>query len=493
MGSAVWSAVECGILHVASDAETPRRVVMVVTDAMDNASPIGITDVQKLADDYGIMVYAIGMVGMEGVNDVALRGLVESTGGGYFWLRDFPEVVPAFTRIAEELRHQYIFGFTPSSPGVGRLEVTSLRSETTTRWRRVSLAPLPAAMSSSARPAAPSTPPPAASTPSRPTSAPASREGRPAAIDALDRYERAEFVDVLSEPGPNGARPLGDVVRAIPQWVSAGRAAAEPRRRLAAATYLLELLELHARDRAPWLPGQPALVALEWACAELRKYPAQPDEVLWHRAAFGLLERAGASDALLAHLDHVQPRFPGEPRLALARAIARELAIPDRLTMDRDSVPAVTTAGVIAAYAEAERFERERSEAHLRWGHLELRLGHVSEALTHFEAMSASADPYLRYWRQLFTGRALQDAGRVKDAIAQFEGALREAPYAQAASIALGAALVEDRRPSEAAALVIRTLSLQPPVQDPWTAYLAPDMRFWPAIVGQLREAAVAR
>jgi Ca-activated chloride channel family protein len=92
-GSAVWAAIECGIEQVAADSETPRRVVMVVTDAMDNASKrVGPSDLKKLADDYGIMIYGVGMRGSEGLNSPTLRELAEKSGGGYFQLKDFSEL-----------------------------------------------------------------------------------------------------------------------------------------------------------------------------------------------------------------------------------------------------------------------------------------------------------------------------------------------------------------------------------------------------------------
>jgi len=66
-GTAVWAGIECGIDAVAADAETPRRVVMVITDGMDNTSAITPADVLRHANDLGVMVYAVGMFGSEGL------------------------------------------------------------------------------------------------------------------------------------------------------------------------------------------------------------------------------------------------------------------------------------------------------------------------------------------------------------------------------------------------------------------------------------------
>ena len=40
---------------------------------------------------------------------------------------------------------------------------------------------------------------------------------------------------------------------------------------------------------------------------------------------------------------------------------------------------------------------------------------------------------------------------------------------------------------------MIRVLAISRPVQDPWTAYLAPEMRFWPPLIAQLRKSIVVR
>src|SRR5207253_7135910 len=78
-GSAVWDGIRCGIEHAASDTETPRRVVLVVSDAVDNASSNAEpASLASLADKYGVMIYGIGMAGntvLDEFNATTLRDI----------------------------------------------------------------------------------------------------------------------------------------------------------------------------------------------------------------------------------------------------------------------------------------------------------------------------------------------------------------------------------------------------------------------------------
>ena len=138
-GTSVWDGLACGINAVASDGETPRRVVIVLTDGMDYTSSTTAAGVIADANDAGVMIYMVGLVGSEGLAAGALRAIAEATGGGYFSLNSRADMVDAFGRIAEELRHQYVFavsaqGLAHSSHDV---KVRALRADTTTRSRRV--------------------------------------------------------------------------------------------------------------------------------------------------------------------------------------------------------------------------------------------------------------------------------------------------------------------------------------------------------------------
>ena len=138
-GTSVWDGLACGINAVASDGETPRRVVIVLTDGMDYTSSTKPGGVIAQANDAGVMIYTVGLIGSEGLASGVLRGVAEATGGGHFNLDSRADVVDAFGRIAEELRHQYVLAFSAPGTTRGSHEVTvrALRADTTTRSRRV--------------------------------------------------------------------------------------------------------------------------------------------------------------------------------------------------------------------------------------------------------------------------------------------------------------------------------------------------------------------
>jgi Ca-activated chloride channel family protein len=500
-GSAVWNAIHCGIDAVSKDAETPRRVVLVITDGMDNASMQGPKDVGRYAEQFGVMVYAVGMRGIEGLDESPLRTLAEDTGGGYYKLRDQDDLPRTFARIAEELRHQYVFGVTPGEVSTHKLEVFVKRANAIARSRRVYMeapvAPIPAATTSS-KPVEP----PAATIPSSVSAS---------VLEAMDRYERGD---------PAGRPPSFASVQAFTSSFENLRKAAparisvdpsqQARRRLAIATYALDLINANpfvvadgpvnragdpdlremARDNLRALASPSASDVVEWACSVLREGSPLPAERTWHVAAIAVLERFRGQSALDSHIAHAESRFPKDPEWALARAVFQELQTwPDRRDDAEYRPPSGQTASRIAArFEEAAGFAATRREAHLRWGYFELRRGRADEALTHFAEAGDPGEPVLRYWLHLFKGRALERVGRLDDAIAAYRLAFSEVPYAQSATTALAVALVANHQVDEAAALTNRMLSVQPPL-DPWSFYTFPATRLWQTLMSRLREA----
>ena len=127
-----------------------RRVVLVFTDGEDTASRIGFKTVQERARDEEVMVYSIGLEseyfnGMRVVRSRPsrdLRKISDETGGGYFELLKTVDLAPTFTRVAQELRSQYLIGFAPAALDgkVHKLDVKVNRPGMTVRARRSYLA-----------------------------------------------------------------------------------------------------------------------------------------------------------------------------------------------------------------------------------------------------------------------------------------------------------------------------------------------------------------
>jgi Ca-activated chloride channel family protein len=127
-----------------------RRVVLVFTDGEDTSSKTGFKTVLERARDEEVMVYSIGLESefFNGMRIVKtrpsrdLRRIADETGGGYFELVKTADLAPTFTRVAQELRSQYLIGFAPAALDgkVHKLEVKVTKPGMTVRARRSYLA-----------------------------------------------------------------------------------------------------------------------------------------------------------------------------------------------------------------------------------------------------------------------------------------------------------------------------------------------------------------
>jgi Ca-activated chloride channel family protein len=145
----LWNAIYVGITALLH--QKGRRVIVVFTDGVDSPerglASNSLKDVMKRAEEEDVMVYAIGLApggagrsvrrgaaggrrsgrlnGFGGqanspapfVNqpDEGLPRIAESTGGGYFELTSANDLAATFARVADELHHQYVLGFTPAA------------------------------------------------------------------------------------------------------------------------------------------------------------------------------------------------------------------------------------------------------------------------------------------------------------------------------------------------------------------------------------------
>jgi Ca-activated chloride channel homolog len=146
----LYDAIDAGLDQLQS--VEGRKVVLVFTDGDDTASRgANSRRMQEKARAEDVMIYAIGLENLyfNGQRNVlsrpdrGLRGLAEETGGGYFLLKRTDELNSTFTRVAQELRSQYVLGFTPQvrDGKVHKLEVRVKRPGTTPRARRSYVAP----------------------------------------------------------------------------------------------------------------------------------------------------------------------------------------------------------------------------------------------------------------------------------------------------------------------------------------------------------------
>lgn len=127
-----------------------RRVILMFSDGEDTSSRTRFRTVMERARDEEVMVYSIGLESemFDGMRVIRtkpsrdLRKIADETGGGYFELKQTDELAPTFTRVAQELRSQYLIGFAPETLDgkVHKLEVRMNKAGMTARARRSYLA-----------------------------------------------------------------------------------------------------------------------------------------------------------------------------------------------------------------------------------------------------------------------------------------------------------------------------------------------------------------
>lgn len=344
----------------------------------------------------------------------------------------------------------------------------------------------------------------------------------------LDRYLRGDHDAVVAELSAleNLDVVLEELKRDASAWIDAGAPAETSRRTLTAATFALEagragafrewkLIDNYRDEPGRAGGGSPPLInttmvywkapplLIEWGCTLLRSQTTpHPDERTWQLAAVSAAQLAGDFEFLIGspfqprhnpqneieHLKHVIARFPREPRLALAQAIAVEWTTYP--TPPRRLKRPARIAEAIKAFDGMTRDEAIGAEASLRFGVSRLRGGNAAAAVELFEKVERTTrDTYLIYLSRVFGGQAHEALKHPADAERSYRNALKVVPNAQTASFALAALLFRSDRPAEAARITESALAAQPQPIDPWREYGAADNRFWPELIARLREA----
>ena len=123
-GTALYDAVDMALPLFAS-REHPRAAIVLVSDGADTASDITPTRLKQKLNRSDVFLYAIGISSIDaknprGINPYTLNELT-SQGGGYTEIVSSPaDLGPATERIAEELNHQYVIGYSPLARADGK-------------------------------------------------------------------------------------------------------------------------------------------------------------------------------------------------------------------------------------------------------------------------------------------------------------------------------------------------------------------------------------
>ena len=117
--TALWDAMLLS-LHEMRHARHSRRAIVVISDGGDNHSRYTESELKSLLEEADVEVYAIGMFDRfprrneERTGPRDLDELTSTTGGRLISVHEATELARAVTQINNELRNQYVLGYSPT-------------------------------------------------------------------------------------------------------------------------------------------------------------------------------------------------------------------------------------------------------------------------------------------------------------------------------------------------------------------------------------------
>ena len=130
-GTALYDAVDVS-LPLFESRMHPRAAILLVSDGADTASDTTPTALKQRLLRSDVFLYAIGIDTLDARNSTRINPFtlqeLTSQGGGYTEIiRSTTELGPATERIAEELNHQYLIGYSPAARGDGKLHTIRVK------------------------------------------------------------------------------------------------------------------------------------------------------------------------------------------------------------------------------------------------------------------------------------------------------------------------------------------------------------------------------
>jgi Ca-activated chloride channel family protein len=127
--------------------EGGRKAIVLITDGVDNASKLSLYEAMSAARRVDVPIYSIGFAGSvetsaenaQGTNAEVLKLISDETGGTFFWINDPDELKEAIHSVEEDLRSQYVLGYTPPQRCDGvfhRIELKASRNRYKIRTRK---------------------------------------------------------------------------------------------------------------------------------------------------------------------------------------------------------------------------------------------------------------------------------------------------------------------------------------------------------------------
>jgi VWFA-related protein len=134
-GTAMRDAVQMSLDHLKASAHREKKVLVLVTDGVENSSAISksLEELVRNVRQSGVVIYCVGLLTEEDKRDAAsakhqLNLLAEASGGETFYPKDVSEVDRIAHEVARDIRSQYTIEYTPANANMDgtyrRIKVT---------------------------------------------------------------------------------------------------------------------------------------------------------------------------------------------------------------------------------------------------------------------------------------------------------------------------------------------------------------------------------
>ena len=98
-------------VHEMRRAVNPRRILVVLSDGVDNRSRYSESELLSLIRESDVRLYAIGLF----EHPRYLEKLADETGGRVFWVHSLSELPDAVERLSLRIRNEYLVGYFPKN------------------------------------------------------------------------------------------------------------------------------------------------------------------------------------------------------------------------------------------------------------------------------------------------------------------------------------------------------------------------------------------
>ena len=120
--TAIYDAVIAG-LRALKGVNADSRVLVLLTDGIDNSSAATMRDCVREARALGVVVYAVGL-GEAGKNPAALTELARATGGRYLYAPQLRQLKAIYAGLSREVYGQYVVRYTSAARSEKQVKLT---------------------------------------------------------------------------------------------------------------------------------------------------------------------------------------------------------------------------------------------------------------------------------------------------------------------------------------------------------------------------------